>query len=78
MPSVRAIACDVSDDEQISSPQNVADVGQLDFSSTVAFAPPESSKATSSILRQGFQIALDVSVYSLIDWLGPLCNNARR
>jgi enoyl-[acyl-carrier protein] reductase I len=70
VPSARAIPCDVSDDEQISALMQAvaADVGQLDFLvHSVAFAPREELEGDFvNTSRQGFEMALDVSVYSLI------------
>jgi enoyl-[acyl-carrier protein] reductase I len=66
----RTFACDVSDDGQIAAmfEQVGAELGRLDFLiHSVAFAPPEELKGEFvNTSRRGFQIALDVSAYSLV------------
>lgn len=64
------LPCDVSSDEQIAAVATAIDreFGALDFVvHGVAFAPqPELAKPFVQTSREGFRIALDVSVYSLI------------
>jgi len=66
----RTFACDVSDDGQIAEmfEQVGAELGRLDFLiHSVAFAPPEELKGEFvNTSRRGFQVALDVSAYSLV------------
>jgi enoyl-[acyl-carrier protein] reductase I len=77
LPNSQAFQCDVSSDEEIAQlfAQLKERYGKLDaLVHSVAFAPAEDLKAefvTTS--REGFRIALDVSVYSLV----ALANAAR-
>src|SRR5580698_10106700 len=77
LPNAQAFQCDVSRDEEIAQlfEQLKERYGKLDsLVHSVAFAPAEDLKGefiTTS--REGFRIALDVSVYSLV----ALANAAR-
>ena len=77
LPNAQAFQCDVSRDEEIAQlfEQLKSRYGKLDaLVHSVAFAPAEELKGefvTTS--REGFRIALDISVYSLV----ALANAAR-
>ena len=70
LPNAQAFQCDVSRDEEIAQlfEQLKSRYGKLDaLVHSIAFAPAEDLKgefATTS--REGFRIALDISVYSLV------------
>ena len=75
LPGAEAYMCDVSKDEEIdaSSQSSKKRHGKLHaLVHTVAFAPAEELKGDFvNTTREGFRIAHDVSVYSLIAVAGP-------
>ena len=70
LPNAQAFQCDVSRDEEIAQlfEQLKARYGKLDaLVHSIAFAPAEELKGEfADTSREGFRIALDISVYSLV------------
>src|SRR5271165_937069 len=70
LPNAQAFQCDVSRDEEISKlfEQLKERYGKLDaLVHSIAFAPAEDLKGEfADTSREGFRVALDVSVYSLV------------
>ncbi len=70
LPNAQAFQCDVSRDEEIAQlfDQLKSRYGKLDaLVHSIAFAPAEDLKGDfASTSREGFRVALDISVYSLV------------